>query len=314
MRSRSLGKTGLKVSEITLGTVELGMDYGFRGSSHYQRPETQESIRLLHRAVDLGVKLIDTARTYGTSEELIGKALQEISEKPLIASKVTIPPDPGSMDPRQLCRDIFSSIESSLRALQVDSIDLMQVHDLTLQMFPCEEIFDCLDRARQQGKIRFIGACAYGEEVPFKVLRIGHVQTLQAVFNLLDQKLAGRVLPAAASAEVGILTRSAYLRGVLTNQIYDIPERLSPLRDAALGALKVLGDEVQSLAEAALRFCLSFPEVSSVIIGVRSIAELESDIADASKGPFRAEALEKLRRFSIDDETLIDPSYWQDLI
>ena len=86
MEYQQLGSTGLRVSKVALGTVELGLDYGFRGSEHYQRPDPQEATRIVHRAMELGINLIDTARGYGTSEELIGKALKSRPGDVVIAS------------------------------------------------------------------------------------------------------------------------------------------------------------------------------------------------------------------------------------
>lgn len=91
MEYQQLGNTGLLVSRVALGTVELGMDYGFRGSEHYRRPDPQEATRVFHRALDLGINLIDTARGYGTSAELIGKALKDRPGDVVMASKVAIP-------------------------------------------------------------------------------------------------------------------------------------------------------------------------------------------------------------------------------
>jgi aryl-alcohol dehydrogenase-like predicted oxidoreductase len=113
---------------------------------------------------------------------------------------------------------------------------------------------------------------------------------------------------------VGILVRSAFLRGVLTSQVDSIPPRLTPVRDAALEIFAQARHAVQSLSEMALRFCLSYPEVSSTIIGVRSEQELESNVADAEKGALPRELVNQLCQVSVPDERLLDPQNWQDLI
>ena len=315
MEYRSLGNTGLRVSEIALGTVELGLDYGFRGSGHYLRPEEQEAICIVQRAVDLGINLIDTGRAYGTSEELIGKAIKGMSAPPYIASKLTVPEDAcKARDSKKLHDEIFASIEASLKALQVETIDLMQIHNTNLEIVHSQEVLNCLEEARQQGKIRFIGAsCSGGEEVPLAVIASNRFQTIQVAFNVLDQRMLPSVFPRAAQRGVGVLIRSAYLRGVLTSQVHAIPARLAPLKEAALAALKEVGDEVAALAELALRFCLSPPEVSSVVIGVRSVAELDSNLADAGKGSLPPETIQKLQAFAVHDEALIEPWRWRDL-
>jgi len=110
-------------------------------------------------------------------------------------------------------------------------------------------------------------------------------RVLQVPFNVLDQILSEEIFPDAARQGVGIFIRSAFLKGVLTSQINTIvPVQLSPLREAALSALEYLDEEVSNLAEVALHFCLSFGEILSIIIGVRSIDELETNLAALDKG------------------------------
>jgi len=314
MRYRSLGDTGLKVSEISLGTAEIGLDYGFKGNAHYGKPDVKESIRLLHAALDHGINLIDTARVYGDSEEVIGQAFEGIPSLPYIASKVFLSKDAAQKTFSSLHEEIFSSIEASLRALRLETLDLLLIHNTALEHLRREDILACLKEAQQQGKVRFLGASCYGEEAPMAVLNETSFRALQVPFNLLDQELNANLFPAAASHKVGIFVRSAYLRGVLTRQVDSIPERLTPLKTRAVQALTVLGQEVGGLAEAALRFCLSFNAISSVVIGVKTVAQLEANLADASRGVLPEEFMPQLRRLSFGNDPIVDPRNWQDLI
>lgn len=315
MRYRELGNTGLRVSEVALGTVELGLNYGFTGSAHYQRPASAESIKLIRRAVELGINLIDTARAYGDSESLIGEALQGLSPRPYIATKVYLPDELLSGDFRKLRRTIVSSVETSLRALRIDTLDLIQIHNTKSETLHCEEVFAVLEELKGRGMIQLIGAscAARGEANASEIVRSGLVSVLQAPFNLLDQELARSVFPTAELAGKGILIRTAFLRGVLTNHLDSIPARLAPLRERALAAVRLLRVEVESLAEAALRFCLSFPAVSSVITGVRSIGELETNLAAAARGPLSTDMLKRLSEIDFKDKKLVDTAQWQDL-
>ena len=314
MRYRSLGDTGLKVSEISLGTAEIGLDYGFKGNAHYGKPDVKESIRLLHTALDHGVNLIDTARAYGNSEEIIGQALEGMTSPPYIVSKVFLSKDAVQKTFSALHEEISSSIDSSLRALKLETVDLLLIHNTALEHLRHEEILACLKEAQQQGKVRFLGASCYGEEAPLAVLNETSFRALQVPFNLLDQKMNLRVFPGAAAQRVGIFVRSAYLRGVLTGQLHSIPERLAPLKSRAVQALAVLNDEVSSLAEAALRFCLSLNAVSSVVIGVKTVAELEANLADASRGILPEGLMPQLQALSFGDDPIVDTRNWQDLI
>ena len=314
MRYRSLGDTGLNVSEISLGTAEIGLDYGFKGTADYGKPDAKTSIRLLHSALDHGINLIDTARAYGNSEEVIGQAFEGMTSPPYIASKVFLSKDAAQKTFSALHEEIFTSIEASLRALRLETLDLLLIHNTALEHLRRTEILACLGEAQQQGKVRFLGASCYGEEAPLAVLKESSFRALQVPFNVLDQTMNHQVFPGAAAQQVGIFVRSAYLRGVLTSQVHSIPERLAPLRSRALQVLAVLDHEVSSLAEAALRFCLSLSTVSSVVIGVKSVAELEGNLADASRGVLPEELMPPLQALSFGDDPIVDPRNWQDLI
>jgi len=314
VRFRSLGNTGLQISEVSLGAAEIGLNYGFKGSAQYSRPEPLESIRLIHRALDLGINLIDTARAYGESEEIIGTALKGVHSSVYIASKVRLSPQAEYNDAAALRREIFASIESSLRALQRESIDLLLLHDANLQYLRRPEICAFLREAQQQGKVRLVGVSAYDEETVLEAFRDPLFSAIQAPFNLLNQRMSQKVFPAAEARGIGIFVRSAYLRGVLTSHLDLIPERLFPLKAAAFQFIRVLKKEAGGLAEAALRFCLSYSAVSSVVIGVKTIGELEANIADASKGAIAAQLVAELESLSLADNPLVDTRTWQDLV
>jgi len=149
VRFRPLGNTGLQVSEVSLGTVELGLDYGFRGSHHYGKPSIENSICLIHAALDMGVNLLDTARTYGSSEEVIGAALRGMSSKPYIMSKVLLSEQAEHNGIVTLRREMFSSIETSLKLLQVETLDLLLIHNATMALLQQPEIEICLKDAQR---------------------------------------------------------------------------------------------------------------------------------------------------------------------
>src|SRR5262245_44382086 len=146
MRYRPLGDTGLQVSEISLGTAEIGLDYGFKGSAHYVKPDVNKSIRLLHRAIDQGINLIDTARAYGNSEEVIGQAIRGMSSPPYVSSKVLLSKDVAQKDSSALREEILDSIDASLRALQLNTLDLLLIHNTEMHFLRRHEIKACLGR------------------------------------------------------------------------------------------------------------------------------------------------------------------------
>src|SRR5438046_456053 len=138
MRYRRLGRTGFDVSEISLGTVEIGMPYGIGKDGAPPPPEEAEASKLLHSALDLGVNLIDTARAYGESEAIIGRVLRDRREEFILVSKVSSYQD-RNLDSAALRERITSSVHQSLSLLQTDVIDLMMIHSAPTEVIESRE-------------------------------------------------------------------------------------------------------------------------------------------------------------------------------
>ncbi len=306
MRYRSLGNTGLKVSEITLGTVELGMDYGFKGGAHFAKPDRADCVRVVLRALERGINCIDTARAYGEAESVVGQALRQAGERPVVCTKLALTGDTRPAD-------VHASIDASLRELGLAEVDVLQIHSATAASLANEDAIGALMDAQRSGKARFVAASVYTEAEALAAADRGWLRSIQVPFNMLDQTMADRVLPAAAAAGSGVLVRSAFLRGVLTPNLDATPAPLAPLRDAARRALAIHGAGVDGLASLALRFCLSFPAVSSVIVGVRSTAEVDANVDAAEAGPWPAETLARRGEFAV-REAIASPANWTGLI
>ena len=299
MNYRLLGNSGLSVSELTLATVDLGVEYGFRGSEQYEKPDRSAGMEVIRHALRRGINLLDTASAYGDAEALIG----ETGVSCYIATKVTLPANPAQ---------IAASIDNSLRLLKRDRLDVLQLHNPTLETIVDPQLIDSLQHALDSGKVGIVGASLYGEELALAALANPIFRTLQVPFNMLDQGMTQRVFPLAQSNGVAVLVRSVFLRGVLTARIHSIQERLSPLRERVLS---VLADEpIERLATLAIRFCLSFPAITSLILGIRTIEELDANLDAAAEGPLDAQTLERLRPLSMSDDPMVSPLNWQDLI
>ena len=314
MEVRPLGKTGLEVSGLALGTVEIGMDYGFKGTQHYTRPTKSDCIRLVHRALDLGINVIDTARKYGDAESVLGEALKMTVDKPIICSKVFLSDSAVSADADQLFQEISQSVDESLRALQLDSIDMLMIHNTKVEHMQRAETCEALERICRTGKIRFAGASCYGEETPLNALRHQSISTLQVPYNFLDRRMERQVFATANKTGTGVFIRSAFLRGILTDEHDTVPKQLWPVRDRARKAFELANDDVQSLSELALRFCLSIPDIASVVIGVKSIDELEANVTNANRGSLKVDLLQRLTPLAMNDDPLVDPQNWAGLI
>ena len=309
MNTRRLGRTGLRVSEISLGTVELGMDYGMPVAGENRRPAEGTAARLLNRALDLGINFIDTARAYGTSEEVIGRALKGRRQEYILATKVA-PPEAGELSDAEVRRHVGGSIADSLRALQTDVIDLLQIHSASAEIIRRGQVIEAIQAAQRTGQVRFAGATTYGDEAALAALEDGRYDCLQAAYHLADRYLEEKVLPLARQKDVGIVVRSVLLRGLLTHRHTFIPAQLAELRAAIqqLGALA--GAEGASLPELAYRFVLGHPAVATALVGTSRLPELEAALEFAGRGPLPPGLLDRIQSVVVGDRDQLNPSTW----
>ncbi|HKB10177.1 MAG TPA: aldo/keto reductase [Vicinamibacterales bacterium] len=310
MQYRRLGHTGVTVSALSLGTVSLGVDYGIAAPGEFGRPSEAEAIALIHAALDAGITLIDTAPAYGESERIVGAAAGS-DPRAIVATKVAPYPTGASSAGSAAGPAIIASLESSRRALRRDVLDIVQIHNATPETIADRAVTDALLEAKRRGFVRVLGASVYGETAALAVIASGDYGVLQIAMNALDQRMRARVLPAAAAAGVGVIARSAFLKGALTAKAQWLPDALVDVRQAAARARDLLaGGSWDALPEATMRFCLSVPDVSSVLTGARTRAELDAAIAAEAAGPIDADTLAASSRLAVDDDELIDPSRW----
>ncbi len=300
----------MRVSSIALGTVSLGMSYGIEVPGRLNQPTRADAIRLLQQAADAGINLFDTAPAYGESEGLIGEAIGHRHDC-YFATKVTIPHDNGIvLTGRSFELAINTSLEASLKALRRDMLDIVQIHNATADILNQGEITEILLNARKSGKIHFLGASVYGEEAAQAVIKSGSFDILQVAYNLLDQRMAARVFSAANQANIGVICRSALLKGALTGRARWLPEELTALRQHATRAMNSMAGSWQRLPQIALRFCLSSPYIDTVLVGVTGEQELSSALEAATAGPLAHDELELAASLALTDEHLINPTYW----
>lgn len=304
MRYKQLGKTDINVSTLGFGCVEIGQDYGIPIPGDYEKPDKQIAKRMLHKALDCGINLFDTAPAYGDSESLLGSALG--SESCYIATKVNIP-----AEGHDASGFIRNSVERSLKNLRREYLDILQIHNATAEMLTQSDIMNYLAELRKKGLIRFTGASVYGPENALAVIESGCFDVLQIAFNVLDQSMAKNVIPRAVEAGVGVLSRSTYLKGVLTSKVEFLTDKYEVLKNA-VSDLKGKMDfqDNKDLTEFALRYCVSTPGIDSVIVGVRTEGELDAAIQIESKGKLADEAYKKALSLGIKDEYWLNPANW----
>ena len=303
MHYRTLGRTGLHVSDVGFGAMTIGGEI-------FGATDDQESLRALHRAVDLGMNFIDTADAYGRghSEELLGHLLRTRRKEVVLATKggnqFTVRQGLRNFDPDY----ITSALEASLKRLQIETIDLYQLHNPSPEVMRCGDIFERLERCKREGKIRFYGVSLEKTADGLVAIETGKPDTLQVVYNILHQDPEAQLFPLAQKENIGILARVPLERGVLSGRFQTRDEfvekdwrrgvfpadGLAQTRAAVEKLDFLLKGDVPNLAQAALRFILSHPAVSTVIPGIRTVRQVEDNLTVSGKSLAR-EDLERVR-------------------
>jgi len=306
MQYRLLGKTGLKVSEIGLGCWGIG-GVAFRGGrpSGWSGADLMQSLETVRRAWELGVTVYDTADAYGRgkSEVLVGLALGEHKEQAVIATKVGSQLElPGKVFSPEY---ISGGLDASLTRLEVDCIDLYQLHGPSVETMT-DELFGLMEDLKASGRIRAWGVSINTIEEGMRAIE-GGAETIMFVYNILQQEFGDALFPVAQEKGVGVIVRvplaSGWLTGRYNAQTVFPPDDNRSLRyppeqvaetAAKVTELDFLLEEADSLAEAALRFALTNPAVSTVIPGAMHPAEVEEN-AKASGKPLSEEALKRIQ-------------------
>jgi aryl-alcohol dehydrogenase-like predicted oxidoreductase len=292
--------------------VELGQDYGIPALGHFGRPSEKEAIALVAAAVEAGINLIDTARGYGQSETILGQALKPYRRQVVIATKASLPRLEAGETPPPLREFMLAQLDDSLRALQTDYVDLWQIHNLDAHLLSRpDDLAELLTLARRSGKVRWVGASVYGRETLVDCLATDLFDTLQVTYSILDQRLANRVLPLADQKKIGILARSVLLKGVLTDRADFLPVSLDVLRQRSAMFRHLIPQFGLNFspAQVAIAFALAQPYLSSILIGVRTQAELLENLQVLQVNLPEA-LLAQLYPLALDDDDLLNPGTW----
>ncbi|MER6498019.1 aldo/keto reductase [Streptomyces sp. NPDC001455] len=312
MRCRALGRSGLSVSEIGYGAWGIG-------ESAWVGATESESVRALHRAVELGVNFVDTARGYGESERIVGRVVRERpGDEVLVATKVPpknrMWPAPEGIDPAETFpgEHIRESLETSLRVSGLDHFDVLQFHVWSDDWVGRGDWLETIGALKQEGKIRLFGVSVndHRPDSALALVRSGAVDSVQVIYNVFDQAPADELLPACAEHGVGVIVRVPLDEGGLTGRItagttfpegdwrgrYFRDDRPAQVERRVAAIAADLGVPTDGIAEYALRFVLSSPEVSTVIPGMRSARNVERNTAVSDGRSLTAEQLAVLAR------------------
>lgn len=313
MQYRSLGRTGFKVSTVSVGCWAIGGSWG--------KVNDDESLAALHRALDLGVNFFDTADVYGDghSERLIARLRKERSEPFYVATKAgrrLSPHDAAGYNRENLTR----FVERSLQNLGVESLDLLQLHCPPTDVYYQPETFGVLDELVEAGKLRHYGVSVERVEEGLKALEYPNVQSIQVIYNIFRQRPAELLFRESERRKVGILARVPLASGLLTGKLtptrrfeaddhrafnrhgeaFDRGETFSGV-DYELGlevveALRPLVPRGVTLAQWALRWILMDSAVTCAIPGVRRTSQVEDNLAAAELEAPSPEILRKVRK------------------
>lgn len=308
MLYKILGRTGLRVSRLGLGTAEIGFSYGI---GPRELPSEQLAISLLELAVDLGITYFDTANFYGLAEERIGKSSIGKRSGVIIATKCGQFLEKGE-DPRgkELEQKIREQVETSLRNLRVDSVPILMLHGGSEEQLKRGELTELLKKIRQEGKAQFLGISTRGEEAPLAAIQSKAFDVIQVAYSILDRRMVKNVLPIALDKNIGVINRSVLLKGVLTDLASYLPPELEPLQFNSSKARKIAKQIGCELPELALRFTLSEPAISTSLIGTNKILNLKKSCEAIEAGPLPNDVIAELHKLAIEDPIQIDPSKW----
>ena len=322
MEYRQLGRTGLIVSALGFGCGAVG--------GLLVKGEPKEMVQAVARAVEAGITYFDTARSYGDgkSETNLGQVLAELKPDVRVGTKVQLRAE--EMD--NIEQAVIASVEGSLKRLQFECVDLIQLHNaVALKRWPerhwigveeVEQVINAFQKLRDQGKIRHWGVNGLGEtEALHQMVVAGRAETIQCCFNLLNPSAGssvpagfpfqdyGQLIDRAVQQQMGVIAIRVLAGGALSGSAARHPNAIQSVEpiassqnfaeDVARAQLfNFLVEEgyAGSLVEAALRFAMSKAEVSTALVGISTMAQLEEAIEAANKGPLPAEVFERLRQ------------------
>jgi len=283
MEKRVFGKTGMEVSVLGFGGAEIG----FEGAN------TASVREMLSAALDAGLNVIDTAECYMDSEELIGEAVSTRRQDFYLFTKCghkwTYTEEAwGALD-------IAESLERSLKRLKTDYVDLLQLHSCSKKILQKGECIKALQKAKEEGKVRFIGYSGDGDDALYAI-KTGAFDVLQTSCSIADQEVIDRLLPLAGEKGMGVIAKRPIANAAWrfpsrpqNNYIHEYWERLRALK------YDFINGNSDTAGETALRFTLSCPNVHTMIVGTNKPTRWLENAKTVAKGNLSPEEFEKIR-------------------
>lgn len=324
---RTLGRTGWRVSTVSFGAWAIGSAWG--------QVDSGDSLRALHKAVDRGVNFFDTADVYGDgqSERLLAQLKRERNEEIIVATKAGRRLDPHIADGYN-AENISQFIERSLKNLEVEALDLLQLHCPPTEVYYRPEVFAALDDFVKQGKLRYYGVSVELVEQALKAIEFPNVQSVQIIFNVFRQRPADLLFNEAKRRQVGILARLPLSSGMLTGKLtpksefaaddhrafnrhgeaFDRGETFSGV-DYQVGLqaveeLRALVPAGMSLTQFALRWILMHEAVTCAIPGAKRPEQVEENVTASDLPPLSDDVMQRVKELYTEKIRPLVHHYW----
>ncbi len=312
MKTRTLGGTGLEVSEIGFGAWAVG---GNAHGNSYGPTDDKASIGAVRRAVDLGCTFFDTADVYGWghSEEILGEALEGRRDKVSIATKVGGDFYHGGVRMNFDAGYLAFALERSLKRLRTDHVDLYQLHNPPAEVMGDPATYDALDSLKAENKILHYGVSIHEPYEGLLCIEAGKPQTLQVPFSILRQEWVDDFFTDARKADVGVIAREPLGNGFLAGKIppnaqfphgdirHQWPPQMVAARSSLASRLGFLKGRDRTLAQAALQFVLAYSEVSTTIPGCKTADQVDENLGASNAPPLSRDEIKKLRDLYSED-------------
>ena len=297
----------MQLSQLMLGTVQLGLPYGI--ANRTGQPSYKEALDILACAYEGGVNCLDTAAIYGASEEVLGRALDElgVADEMVVISKVR------HMAQGLDCATSAAIVEESV----VESLRRLRLEMLPVCLFHVEDNFayvEALLRLKERGLVRHIGSSAATPAAAQEIIGTGLAEALQIPSSVLDRRFqcpGGGIIRASAQRGVAVFVRSVYLQGLLLMPEESIPLELAAVRPSRRRLGSLAADAGMSLGELALRYALGLDGISCVVVGVETREQMQQNLALFAKGALPAD-LHQAAEEAVHElpETIILPRHW----
>jgi len=309
-----ISKLNYKISKISLGTVQFGLDYGI--SNNYGKPSEKKVENILSKAFEKGINILDTAREYGESEEIIGRILAKYSHKSdiLICTKLG-KFKKSQLDSYNLQKEIDGMVETSLNNLNLENIPIYLLHEASHMNSYDGFIIETLKKQQEKGNVGHLGVSIYTPEEAETALSIDEMEVIQVPFNILDQRLVkSKFFQRANNKGKLILVRSVFLQGLLFMIARkQIPQRFMKFNQYFDKLDKIIKSHNYTIGQLALRYAIQKSN-GSFILGVDSCEQLIENLGFFSNNKIPQEIIIEIEKeFFYVPQELIDPRMWDEL-